>query len=767
MSSPTKPTVNDLKASFEARSRPTTTTITFARPPELQANKMSAVKLTPAKPSIDSVLDTANSAAPKGTSTVLAAEPTPPTPPTTPTDLGVPTAAAATNPPPAASSATTAAPPAVASEPTATAVASAAPTPPPPTPISSATPAVAAPPAADPPPAPRPALAPPARPAATQKPSWIGPPRPAATTPTMTHPATVEYTSKGLQPPVYVFTSLSDPQWDAVEMDHDKRADGENRFYKTFTADEGDYQYKFRLGPGDWWALDDAKPTVDDGAGNKNNLMVVKPVTAAPQAPEKEPAKAVDAPVLQQPAASSPPQQVVPPVSASPPAPLVAASPPQQVPQIAVDSMPSAAPLMPHEQLQPSEKPAANTSSPLPAVASAVTPEMAPLLPHERTPLSEKPTTTPLNPLSPAEAAAAPPMAPLMKHESSLPEIKDGSPYRDMDDDNDDANLVERDDDDDGIYEHRQHPLLRHETLGPDADEHTHSPLFRHESMTLGLHNDEPDHTYAIRSRTAPAPLSLTSSGSSSSSSSSAADSFCPEADPNDPSLEKFPTDPVGIWQHIHRASTQLPADETGEDVNARAPASVPLMVGGREREREDTPSLFSVKEEDEDEEEEEEEEEVEELRKQERLQAEREVENDEVDPLAEGGLPQLTVTEPNDSAGLAAAAALLTPPMTPGEAEKVVERVLEAAEVERIDEGIAAAEIDAAQRNGNRNQTPNRGAKQEDLVLESVQDWGGFGAVVDVLTHPMSLLALAGLALAVAAGAWKLRERERERERE
>ena len=47
-------------------------------------------------------------------------------------------------------------------------------------------------------------------------------------------------------------------------------------FTKTFSADTGDYQYKYRLGPGDWWALDDKQPTVDDGQGNKNNVVTVK-----------------------------------------------------------------------------------------------------------------------------------------------------------------------------------------------------------------------------------------------------------------------------------------------------------------------------------------------------------------------------------------------------------------------------------------------------------------------------------------------------------
>ncbi|KAK0291066.1 hypothetical protein LTR35_001787 [Friedmanniomyces endolithicus] len=624
MSSST-PTVNDLRASFEARSKPPTT-ITFARPPDIPANKMFPAKLSPIKATIDTVLDTATSA-PKGTSTASAPDPTPLATTSPATDPRTSPAAAPATPPPASSPASTASPPAVGSDPATAAAPPAVPIPPPSTPTTNANPA-----APDTAPAAPSTLALFKRLTATLRPSWIGPPRPVATTPAiMTYPATIKYASKGLQPPVYIFTSLSDPQWEAVEMDHEILADGENSFSKTFMADEGEYQYKFRLGPGDWWALDETKPTLDDGAGNKNNVMVVKPVAAAPQASKKEPAKVVDAPAPQQPAASSPPPQ---------------------------------APVSPSQQQTPvSEKAAAIVPNPLPTIASAVTSVVAPL----------------------------------MKHESFFPDVNASSRYNAYDDDhNDDSNLVEEDyDDDDEIFEHQQSPLMRHETLGPDSDEHAHSPLMRHESMTLYDRNDEPDHPY---SRSYTAPLGLTTS------SSSAADSVCPEADPNDPSLERFPTDHVGIFQHIHRASTQLPADETEAVVNATSP----LLAG---REVSNAPSLPSV-------EEEEEEEEVQDLlREQERLYPhEREAQDEEADPLT-GGLPTLMITEPNGP-GLAD---LLTPPMTPQEAEKIFERALGAAEVEKLDERIAAAEVAAAERD----QDQDTDRSRKDMVPEAVQERG------------------------------------------
>ena len=114
-----------------------------------------------------------------------------------------------------------------------------------------------------------------------QKPAWIGPiPIQRPVTPgveAMKQTVEIRYTSPGLQPPVYIVTSLSDPAWEPLEMSNHQEDGGEHGFEKSFEAEEGEYQYKFRLGPGDWWVHDESKPTVDDGFGNKNNVVVVKP----------------------------------------------------------------------------------------------------------------------------------------------------------------------------------------------------------------------------------------------------------------------------------------------------------------------------------------------------------------------------------------------------------------------------------------------------------------------------------------------------------
>lgn len=69
----------------------------------------------------------------------------------------------------------------------------------------------------------------------------------------------LSYSSPGLCPPVYVITSMSEPAWEPVEMNFTQKEDGHFDFYKEFDPEEGQHQYKYRLGPGDWWALDESK----------------------------------------------------------------------------------------------------------------------------------------------------------------------------------------------------------------------------------------------------------------------------------------------------------------------------------------------------------------------------------------------------------------------------------------------------------------------------------------------------------------------------
>jgi len=73
---------------------------------------------------------------------------------------------------------------------------------------------------------------------------------------------TITYRKEGTQPPLYIAGSFSEPPWNPQEMDHHIDESGERVFEKVIAAKKGStLQYKFRLGPGDWWILDEDMPT--------------------------------------------------------------------------------------------------------------------------------------------------------------------------------------------------------------------------------------------------------------------------------------------------------------------------------------------------------------------------------------------------------------------------------------------------------------------------------------------------------------------------
>ncbi len=77
----------------------------------------------------------------------------------------------------------------------------------------------------------------------------------------------LEYAKPGTQPPVYVAGSFSTPAWQPDEMSvtelhsEDANVAKEYAFHKEVMVSEGSWQYKFRLGHGDWWVLDDGAKT--------------------------------------------------------------------------------------------------------------------------------------------------------------------------------------------------------------------------------------------------------------------------------------------------------------------------------------------------------------------------------------------------------------------------------------------------------------------------------------------------------------------------
>jgi hypothetical protein len=77
----------------------------------------------------------------------------------------------------------------------------------------------------------------------------------------MTESATITFSQAGVQPPVYVVTSLSDPPWAPLEMavNEDEADAGNLIFSRRFeNVAAGDYQYKIREGDGHW-VVDESK----------------------------------------------------------------------------------------------------------------------------------------------------------------------------------------------------------------------------------------------------------------------------------------------------------------------------------------------------------------------------------------------------------------------------------------------------------------------------------------------------------------------------
>lgn len=97
---------------------------------------------------------------------------------------------------------------------------------------------------------------------------------------------TVRYKKQGTLPPIFVAGSFSDPEWQPEEMQYTSMGDNEYEYYKEVHIRQGkEYQYKFRIGEGDWWVLNEDSPSGTDNDGNRNNLLKI-PISGG-VAPEK------------------------------------------------------------------------------------------------------------------------------------------------------------------------------------------------------------------------------------------------------------------------------------------------------------------------------------------------------------------------------------------------------------------------------------------------------------------------------------------------
>ncbi|KAI9824957.1 MAG: hypothetical protein M1826_007209 [Phylliscum demangeonii] len=98
----------------------------------------------------------------------------------------------------------------------------------------------------------------------------------------------LRYAKAGTQPPVFVAGSFTLPAWQPREMPFSRREDGEYAFEIEMKVPPGTWQYKYRLGPGDWWVLDEKAEKGFDAQGNENNVIVVVPVSGLTGSSEEE-----------------------------------------------------------------------------------------------------------------------------------------------------------------------------------------------------------------------------------------------------------------------------------------------------------------------------------------------------------------------------------------------------------------------------------------------------------------------------------------------
>jgi hypothetical protein len=101
----------------------------------------------------------------------------------------------------------------------------------------------------------------------------------------MTERVTITFSQTGVQPPVYVVTSVSEPPWEPLEMtvEEEQTASANLIFTRQFKdVAEGDHQYKIRVGNGHW-VVDESKDssTLDHLPANSHTNTAQPPMNMA------------------------------------------------------------------------------------------------------------------------------------------------------------------------------------------------------------------------------------------------------------------------------------------------------------------------------------------------------------------------------------------------------------------------------------------------------------------------------------------------------
>jgi hypothetical protein len=100
----------------------------------------------------------------------------------------------------------------------------------------------------------------------------------------------IRFNKTDVQPPVFVAGTFT--EWSPMEMSHSTTESAgslQNRYAYSTDLSPGQHQYKFRLGPGDWWVTDDTTPSGTDDAGNVNNIITIEPEENATTESLREP----------------------------------------------------------------------------------------------------------------------------------------------------------------------------------------------------------------------------------------------------------------------------------------------------------------------------------------------------------------------------------------------------------------------------------------------------------------------------------------------
>lgn len=404
-------------------------------------------------------------------------------------------------------------------------------------------------------------------------------------------------------------------------MDYGELPSGEREFVKTFHAGEGEYQYKFRLGPGDWWVCDEDKPTVDDGLGNRNNVLVVKD-DVAPRKHAAEPQSSADNGVE----SHSP---TLPREQNSSKGHSKRDSLGDDVVDVSEIHDKHEVPLLPHEEND-------HHGAPLLSHEKVGSPRGKLDVPPETVPVSfSRQDTLALDDDDPDVEPAESSGAPIFDRQRDVKPVPTPDVFDDEDDDHQPPLMshevlspapvkpvLRMDDDEDDAH---QPPLLSHETLSPASAKHAQNPF---EARNHGKHHHDYD-SEAVSSPTS---------------------SHIPEeADPNDPSLEEFPTHHEGIMSSLRRSSMRMAEHETRPDIHdSTSPIAKTVSQASQ------SPSLPSV------------------------LEDEEDSEEDSVEPpqkntnahAPSSQVPSLATGLPALSGNHERPAALMTPPRTPDESK-------------------------------------------------------------------------------------------------